>query len=131
MSFFDDTHPIYRSIGRIVEARQKEPALRYGRQYLRPVSFDGQHFAFPEEAGAFAFARVLDVTEIVVAVNPTLDEARICVQVDAGLNGPGNRMRDLVGDPEWRGGVEREQGPAFVRVTLGPRSAMVLRQSWD
>lgn len=132
MSFFDDGHPIYRQVRRIVEIRNQEPALRYGRQYLRPTSFGGEHFELPEQAEPFAFARVLDVTEIVVVANPTMEAREVCVQLDAGLNHPGVRMRDLCGDGDWRGQVEQHgDGPAFVRLKLEARTAAVLRQSWE
>lgn len=56
------------------------------------------------------------------------------VDFDAKLNPPGSNMRDLT-DGDWRGEVEGGEdaggGPAFVRVKLPPRAAVVLRQSAD
>ena len=130
--FFDERHPIYQQIAAVADARANEPALRYGRQYFRKTGDvpDGLcDCAGPGEP--FAYARVLDVTEIVVACNPSLDGRELCVEVDAALNPPGTRLRDLA-DGDWRGDVEGgEDGPAFVRVKLPPRSAAVLRQSAD
>ena len=130
--FFDEQHPIYRQIAAVADARAKEPALRYGRQYFRKTGHAPDALcdcAAPGEP--FAYARVLDVTEIVVAANPGHDPRDVCVEVDALLNPPGTRMRDLA-DGDWRGEVEGGQdGPAFVRVSLPPRSAVVLRQSAD
>ena len=130
--FFDESHPIYRHLAKVADARAKEPALRYGRQYFRKTGDapDGLcDCAGPGEP--FAYARVLDVTEIVVAANPSHERRELCVEVDATLNPPGTHLRDLT-DGDWRGAVEGgRDGPAFVRVALGARSAVVLRQSKD
>ena len=128
-SFFDDEHPIYKQIRTICDIRRDEPALRYGRVYLRPTSGDGVHFGPPEHAGPFAFARVLDVTEIVVAANPTPEEVDVCVGVDAALNPPGYQVRNCLASA-WRGEIEQtDEGQAFVRLTLPPRGVAVLRLS--
>ncbi len=129
--FFDPTHPIYQATARLCAIRAREPALRYGRQYLRPISGDGVHFGPPEHPGApFAFARVLDVTEIVIAANPSLEEREVCVMVDGLLNPGGATMADLM-DEGVQVPVEQhgEDAPTFVRISLGPRSARVLRQA--
>ncbi len=132
-SFFDEQHPIYRQIATIAQARASEPALRYGRQYQRNLSGDGVHFGPPQHPGPFAFARVLDVTEIVVFANPTLDDIDLCVGVDGNLNPPGWKMRNLLSpSPDWRITIEQtEAGQAFVRQHLPPRGVAVLRLSID
>ncbi len=131
-SFFDESHPIYRFIAHACEVRRSEPALRYGRSYLRPISGDGENFSMPEHRGAFAFARVLDVTEILVVANPSLGDADgLCVGVDGTLNPPGWHVRDLM-HPEDRYPIEQSSnGQAFVRLNLSPRGIAVLRLSLD
>ena len=128
-SAFDDTHPIYKGIARVAEARRAEPALRYGRQYLRDISGDGENFGPPEHEGAFAFSRVLDVTEILVVANPSLAAAPLCVEADRNLNPPGWRVRDLMSDDATYEIEETADGRAFVRLTLPPRGVAVLRLS--
>ena len=132
-SFFDDEHPIYKGIARACEVRASEPTLRYGRAYLRPISGDGVAFGMPEHEGAFAFARVLDVTEIVVVANPSLNEAKgLCVGVDANLNPPGWKVRDAVHPDGRRYTIEQsDDGQAFVRLDLPARGVAVLRLSLD
>jgi hypothetical protein len=47
---------------RLTGARQAEPALRYGRQYFRPLSGDGRHFGIsPYPGGILAFSRIVDL----------------------------------------------------------------------
>lgn len=131
-SFFDDNHPIYQRIAKICEVRRQEPALRYGRQYLRDISGDGIHFGPPDHAGVFAFSRVLDVTAIVIVANPSLDPIeQVCVSLDRNLNPPGWQMRNLL-DGEWRQEIEEtDDGLAFIRLSLPPRGVAVLRLSID
>jgi glycosidase len=132
-SFFDDQHPAYRAIAHACDARAAEPCLRYGRAYLRQISGDGENFGEPEHKGAFAFARVLDVTEIVVVANPGLGDATgLCVAVDQQLNPPGWRMRDLLDPQSERRTIEESpDGQAFVRLDLPARGVAVLRLTLD
>ncbi len=130
-SFFDETHPIYQGIAKACQVRASEPTLRYGRAYLRPISGDGKSFGIPKHKGAFAFARVLDVTEIVIAANPSLGDAvGLCVGVDANLNPPGWKMRDTLHPDGKRYTIEQnKKGQAFVRLDLEARGVAVLRLS--
>jgi glycosidase len=68
--FFNENHPIYKGIARIAQVRAEERPLRYGREYFREISGDGNHFGHPIDGKCtMAFARVLDTTSIVVAMN--------------------------------------------------------------
>ncbi|MDZ7291346.1 MAG: alpha-amylase family glycosyl hydrolase [candidate division KSB1 bacterium] len=67
---FDRQHPFYQAIQQIAATRNSQPALRYGRQYFRPLSGDGIHFGisyFP--AGVLAFSRILSQQEVIVVAN--------------------------------------------------------------
>jgi glycosidase len=67
---FDPHHPFARACQELSALRRRQPALRYGRQYFRPVSGDGTHFAISAyPAGVIAFSRVLSDGEILVAAN--------------------------------------------------------------
>jgi glycosidase len=58
---FNRTHPFYATIGRLAAIRQRQPALRYGRQYFRPISGDGIHFGISTfNEGVLAFSRILN-----------------------------------------------------------------------
>jgi glycosidase len=67
---FDLTGPYPSAVRALLQVRAEQPALRYGRQYFRPVSGDGEHFG-PSRlpAGVLAFSRILSGTEIVVVAN--------------------------------------------------------------
>jgi glycosidase len=88
---FDPTHPFYQAISEVATVRNEQPALRYGRQYFRPVSGNGFHFGMSTHSpGVLAFSRILSDDEVVVVANtdphlPWQGE----VLVDLELNPPG------------------------------------------
>ncbi|MDF0593558.1 alpha-amylase family glycosyl hydrolase [Methanotrichaceae archaeon M04Ac] len=95
--FFNPEHPLYRSISRIAEIRKREPALRYGRQYFREVSGDGRNFGHPIDGRCtLAYSRVLDDTEILVAMNLDCEPREEYVTVDRNLTPEGGKMEDLL-----------------------------------
>ncbi len=67
---FARTHPFYATIARLAAVRGAQPALRYGRQYFRPISGDGVHFGVSTfREGVLAFSRILNDQEVVVVAN--------------------------------------------------------------
>ncbi len=94
---FDREHAFYQAIKKIAAARAAHPALRYGRQYFRPISGDGFHFGvstFP--AGVLAFSRMLSDQEIVIVANTNPSyEWHGEVIVDYGRNLVGTTFRIL------------------------------------
>jgi glycosidase len=85
---FDRQHPLFVQIQRLARLRADEPALRYGRQYFRPVS--GNDFDFGSSTvrgGLIAFSRVLNDREVVVVANTSTQERFSGhVLVDARIN---------------------------------------------
>jgi len=49
--FFNEDGPVYRELAKILVLRKQKIALRRGRQYLQPISGDGQNFGLPEMMG--------------------------------------------------------------------------------
>jgi glycosidase len=72
--------------------RDQHAALRYGRQYFRPVSGDGVHYGHsPYPAGVTAWSRILADTELLIAANTsTADGWSGSVLVDLGLHTDGH-----------------------------------------
>jgi glycosidase len=67
---FDQTNKFYVAIRDIARVRATQPALRYGRQYFRPISGDGATFSISSFApGVVAFSRILNDEEVVVVIN--------------------------------------------------------------
>jgi glycosidase len=94
---FDLEHPFSQSIRRLAEVRAGQPALRYGRQYFRPVSGDGVHFGLsPFPGGVLAWSRILQDQEVVVVANTNaLDEWQGEVIVDRAINARASAYRIL------------------------------------
>jgi glycosidase len=92
---FDREHPFYATIERLAEVRRSQPALRYGRQYFRPISGDGIHFgtsASPE--GVLAFSRILNDQEVIIVANTNTQAGWTGeVIVDRALNPAGSSYR--------------------------------------
>lgn len=90
---FDDQQELYRTVKRLAAVRRAQPALRYGRQYFRPISSRGgaQFGISPFSPGVLAFSRILNDQEILVAANCNTDAVwRGDVIVDFSLNPVGS-----------------------------------------
>ncbi len=67
---FDRNQPLYDMIARLAALRRDQPAVRYGRQYFRPISGDGVRFGVsPFTQGVLAFSRILNDQELLVVAN--------------------------------------------------------------
>jgi glycosidase len=94
---FDETDPFYVALRSIARVRAQNPALRYGRQYFRPVSGDGKSFA-PSNftPGVLAFSRILNESETVVVVNMDIASGvHLSILVDSVLNPVGATFATL------------------------------------
>ena len=84
---FNQTHPFYQAIQQLAQLRDNQPAVRYGRQYFRPLSGDRSTFVLSSFApGVLAFSCILSDQEIVVAANMTQNQQPLAVIVDFSLN---------------------------------------------
>ena len=95
--FFNTGHPLYTQIEDIAGIRAKEPALRYGRQYFREISGNGADFGFPIDGKCtLAYSRILDDTELLIAMNLDSEQRADFINVDACLSPEGKKMMNLL-----------------------------------
>lgn len=67
---FNRNHPFYKKIRELTALRNEKPALRYGRQYFRPISGNGFDFSISyTPSGVLAFSRILNDEEVLVVAN--------------------------------------------------------------
>jgi glycosidase len=67
---FDPANPIYVALQQVMQVRASQPALRYGRQYFRPLAGDGSNFGLSTYlSGVLAFSRILNDQEVVFVAN--------------------------------------------------------------
>jgi glycosidase len=92
---FDPNHPLYQALRKTLQVRNQQPALRYGRQYFRPLSGDGVNFGLsPFPSGVIAFSRILNDQEVVVVANTNLQQGFSGeVIVDRQLNPAGSAYK--------------------------------------
>lgn len=101
---FDETHPVYVELSKILALRRRVPALRRGRQYLREISGDGVGFGLPHLLGSgvsggvapgvlrsvVPWSRIFADHEVLLAINTDVSEPRTAwVTVDDGLHAAG------------------------------------------
>lgn len=95
---FDETHPLYRELARLLAVRRQVIALRRGRQYLRAISGNGIDFGEPRMIdGALrsivAWSRLFNDREWLCAINTDPGQSRAAwVGLDFDLQQPGQRL---------------------------------------
>jgi glycosidase len=127
--FFDEAHPVYRELGKILAIRREDLTIRRGRQYLREISGDGVRFGLPQLVGGVIrsvvpWSRIFNDREVLLAINTNFDALHtVWVTIDAGLHAVGSHLTCVYStDPARIGNqlqVEERNGRA-VQVTLPP-----------
>ncbi len=124
--FFKPSHPIYKGIAKIAAVRRQEPALRYGRQYFREISGNGIDFGHPIDGNCtLAYSRILDTTEVLVAMNLQDAPRADFVNIDFNLNAAGTSLVNLL-NPRARLNVEQRGERLAVKIPLGPHELAIL-----
>jgi glycosidase len=126
--FFNDQHQIYQGISAIANIRAQEQALRYGRQYFREISEDGNEFGYPSNGKCtLALSRILDTEEVLVAINLDASQRQDYITVDRNLTPPGCKMKDLLNKgPSIT--VKETSGRAYVYVPLQAHQMAILKR---
>lgn len=127
---FSASHPLYSALRELSARRDEEPALRYGRTYMRPVSGDGVSFGYSQyPGGVLAYSRILDDREVVVVANAsTTDPFQGFVHVDPALS-RGRAFGILYANqpqPTPPGAVVPCPGRVAVPVRLRPMEVQIL-----
>jgi glycosidase len=99
--FFNEQHPAYVELSKMLAMREKEPALRRGRQFLREISGDGVNFGLPMMLGGqlrsvVPWSRVFVDDELVCAINTDPGNARSAwATIDNFLHSAGEKLTCL------------------------------------
>jgi glycosidase len=128
--FFNEDHPVYREVARILGLRRRMIPLRRGRQYLRQISGDGTNFGYPTLVGGemrsvVPWSRLFDGQEVLCALNTDAHNARTAWSViDHDLHQAGQRFRCVYSTDTAQTGtsapVEDRGAIRAVRLTLPP-----------
>lgn len=126
--FFNDQHPIYRSIKRVSDIRAVEPALKFGRMYFREISGDGVHFGrYWGSDTTLAYARVLADDEIIIALNLSTKPREDHVLLDVKLTPPDATLIDLIGERKLEA-QPTPDGGACVKIPLGGHEMALIKR---
>ncbi len=87
---FDTESPMYKWLAKIAGVRKEYAALRRGEQWMRWSETDA--------TGLFAFSRIHDGQEVVVAINFSAQTTVRTMFVDAGISPKGTVFRDALDD---------------------------------
>jgi glycosidase len=128
---FNTSSPFYQSIQKIGAMRNNYPALRYGRQYFRPLSGDGVNFGISTlSPGVISFSRILaDVEMVVVANTSTTESVTVFCLIDSSINAVGDVFdvvysnKSTFSPPEP---VQSNGSILSIKVTLQPMEVQVL-----
>lgn len=127
--FFNEQHDIYRAIQRLTAVRREQAPLRYGRQYFREISGNGNDFGHPLDGRCtLAYSRILDSDEVLVALNLDAGPRADYITVDTHLSAARGHMTDLL-DPQRQATVERRDGRACVRVPLPGHGLAIMKRT--
>ena len=125
--FFNPENPLYKEISRTAEIRRKEPALRYGRQYFREISGDGVNFGYPIDGRCtLSYSRILDDTEIIIAMNLDSGPRNDFVTVDSNLTPAGKKMINLL-KPDSTFPVQAGGKRHAIMIGLAPHEMAILK----
>lgn len=128
-SFFDPRHPVYRGIAQLTAVRRNEPALRYGRQYFRETSTNGLDFGQPTGRHCtLAYSRIMDETEILVALNLDFDARNDFITIDSHMHNDGDWMVDLL-RPGTRVPVVKRNGRNVVQLDIKGLQMALLKKA--
>jgi hypothetical protein len=136
--FFRENTWLFQKLARVFQIRREQLAIRRGRQYLREISGNGVDYGLPHMVGSemrsvVLWSRILDRTEILLAINTDSDEARsVSVIVDRDLHAPGTTMQCLYStEPDEVGGsiavTEKPDGKRVVDLTMPVTGFVILR----
>jgi glycosidase len=95
---FDEDNPIYKELAQVLAIRQQSKVLRRGRQFLREISGDGEHFGVPQMIGdqlrgVVPWSRILAFKEVLIAINTDYTQtSKAHVTIDANLHKPEDKL---------------------------------------
>lgn len=133
--FFNEQKPLYKEIAQLLKIRKDKQTLTRGRQFLREISGDGQHFGFPvrypnspQMLTIIAWSRIFNDKEIVIAINTDRYKSTTSwVTVDFDLHNNGTTMLCLY--PSSLKGttliVQPKNNRKAIEITVPPAGVMI------
>nr|WP_312884498.1 alpha-amylase family glycosyl hydrolase [Rhizobium laguerreae] len=135
--FFREDTWLFQELAKVFKVRREQLALRRGRQYLREISGNGVDYGFPHMIGdemrsIVPWSRILDRTEILLAINTDADMVRTTsVIVDHDLHQPSTLQCLYSSDPavlvQTIAVTEKADGKHVVELTVPAAGFVIFR----
>jgi len=139
--FFDEGHPVYQELSKILALRREKIALRRGRQYQCEISGDGLSFGLPAVIGGrmrsiVPWTRLFDDQEMLVAISTDVDQPLTAwVSLEPRLFPLGALLTCLYSSDLLQIGQQLEVLPAgerhVVRLSVPAAGCVIFEQSLD
>jgi hypothetical protein len=136
--FFRESTWLFQELAKVFQIRREQLAIRRGRQYLREISGNGIDYGLPQMIGGemrsvVPWSRILDRTEILLAINTDIEEDRtVSAIVDHDLHDPGTTIRCLYSTESGDIGrsipiAEKPDGKRVVNLTVPAAGFVIFR----
>jgi hypothetical protein len=96
--FFNEAGTVFQELAKILRIRQNNIVIRRGRQYLRPISGDGENFGLPRMIGGqirsvVPWSRIFNNQEVLLAINTDYVQPKTAwVTIDNDLHDAGDTL---------------------------------------
>ena len=117
--FFNEAGTVFQELAKILRIRQNNIVIRRGRQYLRPISGDGENFGLPRMIGGqirsvVPWSRIFNNQEILLAINTDYVQPKTAwVTIDNDLHDAGDTLNCI---------YSTDAGQIGSTVTVEPRN---------
>lgn len=96
--FFNEDNPVYRELSKILKIRKENIVIRRGRQYLRPISGDGDNFGLPrlidgQLRSVVPWSRIFNNKEVLLVISTDYFQRKSAwVTIDNSLHAEGEEL---------------------------------------
>jgi hypothetical protein len=123
--FFNNQHPIFLELSKIIKIRKEHLALRQGRVYQRDISYNGKEFELPHKlgddrhTGVIVWSRILSDEEIVLAINCDLEQDRsVEASIDSTLHQVDNKFECIYSSHPSQAGSTVRVGDVMGKIVI-------------
>jgi glycosidase len=134
--FFNEENFVYKELSKILKIRNEIIALRRGRQYLRPISGDGENFGLPHIIGhemrsVIPWSRIFNDHEVMLAINTDYYQPKTAwVTIDNSLHKAGDKLKCIYSTDKGQEGKEvsiEERNGKAVKITVPEAGFVIFR----
>lgn len=137
--FFNEEHPVFLELQKILNIRNNNLALKQGRLYYREISYDGLLYEIPHKigedrfSGVFGWSRIFNQDEIVIIANCNIEkEQTIHVAIDNEMHKDGDTFECIYSSDSPRLSqsinVETDTARNSLCIKVAPHGSVVYRK---